>query len=75
MGGVSVLDSAESLTDSKAEMSLVEKVAHYEISVLQEALLANEGRLVDVQQQLGLPRKTLYDKMRKYGLEKDDYKQ
>ncbi|WJG10344.1 sigma-54 dependent transcriptional regulator [Aliiglaciecola sp. LCG003] len=75
MGGVSVLDSAESLTNGKAEMSLVEKVAHYETSVLQEALLANEGRLVDVQQQLGLPRKTLYDKMRKYGLEKDDYKQ
>jgi len=23
---------------------------------------------------LGLPRKTLYDKMKKYGLDKDDYK-
>ena len=54
--------------------TLAEKVAQYERDVLEAALREHDGRLIEVQQQLGLPRKTLYDKMRKYGLVKDDFK-
>ncbi|MDF2177953.1 sigma-54 dependent transcriptional regulator [Aliiglaciecola sp. CAU 1673] len=74
MGGESV-QSEPVVDDGQATgMTLAEKVAYFERSVLQSALQEHEGRLVDVQQQLGLPRKTLYDKMRKYGLVKDDFK-
>ncbi|MBN7818289.1 sigma-54-dependent transcriptional regulator [Bowmanella yangjiangensis] len=73
MGGESVLEQSDD-GSAHAGMTLAEKVGHFERSLLQEALQANEGRLVDVQQQLGLPRKTLYDKMRKYGLDKGDFK-
>ena len=32
------------------------------------------GSIQDTQNSLELPRKTLYDKMKKYGLDKKDYK-
>ena len=34
---------------------------------------ANSGSIKATMESLGLPRKTLYDKMKKYGLEKADY--
>jgi two-component system C4-dicarboxylate transport response regulator DctD len=36
--------------------------------------VASNGSIKDVMEALAIPRKTLYDKMRKYGLEKRDYK-
>ncbi|GEA08149.1 C4-dicarboxylate ABC transporter [Alteromonas sp. KUL42] len=73
MGGQTAFDEEANSTDSDT-LTLAEKIAHYERQLLQESLKANDGRLIDVQQQLGLPRKTLYDKMRKHGLDKGDYK-
>ena len=73
MGGQTVFDepAGDNLQDAT---TLAEKVAQYERDVLEAALREHDGRLIEVQQQLGLPRKTLYDKMRKYGLVKDDFK-
>ncbi len=73
MGGQTVFDE-DSALEANGDLTMAERVAQYERDVLESALREHDGRLIDVQQQLGLPRKTLYDKMRKYGLVKDDFK-
>ncbi|MCZ4240460.1 two component Fis family sigma54 specific transcriptional regulator [Alteromonas sp. I10] len=73
MGGQTIFDEPNS-EDSSDALTLADKVAQYEKGVLEATLREHDGRLVEVQQELGLPRKTLYDKMRKYGLVKDDFK-
>ncbi|MEI8646676.1 sigma-54 dependent transcriptional regulator [Paraglaciecola sp. Hal342] len=73
MGGQTVFDEPAG-GDIDDATTLAEKVGQYERDVLEAALREHDGRLIDVQQQLGLPRKTLYDKMRKYGLVKADFK-
>lgn len=60
-------------TDS-SRMSLPEQIDQFEKLVLQEELSRNRGSIKETQESLGLPRKTLYDKMRKHGLDKSDYK-
>ena len=54
--------------------SLAEQVDRFEKSLLEHALVSSSGSLKDVMASLHLPRKTLSDKMRKYGLNKSDYK-
>jgi len=46
----------------------------FEKSLIQQALAAYNGNIKETMDSLGLPRKTLYDKMRKFGLDKADYK-
>jgi two-component system, NtrC family, C4-dicarboxylate transport response regulator DctD len=55
-------------------LTLAEQVDRFERILLTDTLSQHRGRLKEVQEVLGLPRKTLYDKMRKYGLDKQDYK-
>lgn len=55
-------------------MTLPEQVEQFEQLVLEEELSRNNGSLKLTQETLGLPRKTLYDKMKKYELDKKDYK-
>ncbi len=59
---------------SVSGMTLPEQVEQFEKLVLEEELSRNSGSLKITQETLGLPRKTLYDKMKKYGLDKKDYK-
>ncbi len=54
--------------------SLAEQVDRFEKSLLEHALVSSSGSIKDVMASLNIPRKTLYDKMRKYGLNKSDYK-
>ena len=54
--------------------SLPQQVDDFEKSVIEQALVSNSGSIKDVMDTLAIPRKTLYDKMRKYGLDKSDYK-
>ncbi|PHR29062.1 MAG: DNA-binding response regulator [Desulfotalea sp.] len=54
--------------------SLVQQVERFERSLLEHALVSSNGSLKEVMEVLNLPRKTLYDKMRKFGLKKADYK-
>ena len=53
---------------------LPEQVECFERSLIEQALAAAEGSIKEVVDSLGIPRKTLYDKMRKYDLDKSDYK-
>ncbi|KQS98001.1 MULTISPECIES: sigma-54-dependent transcriptional regulator [unclassified Rhizobium] len=58
---------------------LADKVASYERGIIASALAAHGGSLRPVYELLGISRKTLYEKMQKYGLDKklsstdDDY--
>jgi len=55
-------------------ISLAEQVARYEETLLREVLTRHQGRLKEVQEELMLGRKTLYEKMKKYGLDKQAFK-
>ncbi|MGR5063212.1 sigma-54-dependent transcriptional regulator [Photobacterium sp. DNB22_13_2] len=54
--------------------TLATRVADFECKVLHDALNRHQGRLKEVQQELGLARKTLYDKLRKYHIDKKEFK-
>ena len=61
--------------DQSAEgLSLPEKVERFEKMLIEEALALSGGGIKETLKLLGLPRKTLYDKMRKYKLDKQDFK-
>jgi two-component system C4-dicarboxylate transport response regulator DctD len=53
-------------------MRLAARVAEYERNIIASALLAHGGSLKPVYESLGLSRKTLYEKMQKYGLGRRD---
>jgi two-component system, NtrC family, C4-dicarboxylate transport response regulator DctD len=54
--------------------TLAEQVDQFEHTIITGALKAHGGRVGDTANALGLPRKTLYLRMQKYGLERDDYR-
>lgn len=58
----------------EAPGTLAEKVAIYEAELIREALDASGGRIARVVDRLGTPRKTLYDKMARYGLRPSDHR-
>ncbi|MDF2182603.1 sigma-54 dependent transcriptional regulator [Neptuniibacter sp. CAU 1671] len=58
----------------QASLSLAERVEQFERLLIQAELSRCGGSIKETQQGLGLPRKTLYDKMKKYGLDKSDFK-
>lgn len=66
-------DSAQ-LPAAGSQQTLAEMVDTYERSLIANALNACNGSIKQVMMQLGLARKTLYDKMKRHGLDKADYK-
>jgi len=54
--------------------TLPEQVECFERSLIEQALTGANGSIKEVMASLAIPRKTLYDKMRKHGLDKSDYK-
>ncbi|MCB1772809.1 MAG: sigma-54-dependent Fis family transcriptional regulator [Gammaproteobacteria bacterium] len=60
--------------DKIPTMTLPEQVECFERSLIEQQLKATNGCIKDTMAALGLPRKTLYDKMKKYGLVRDDYR-
>jgi two-component system C4-dicarboxylate transport response regulator DctD len=56
---------------SDGDERLAERVAGFEKNVIQAALVAHGGSLKPVYEQLGISRKTLYEKMQRYGLDKN----
>lgn len=53
---------------------LDEQVALFEKHLIQEALTASSGRAAMASEALGIPKKTLYDKLKRLGLAADDFK-
>lgn len=62
-------ESEEALAPANGQR-LAEKVAAFERSVIASALAAHGGALKPVYESLGISRKTLYEKMQKFGLDK-----
>ena len=60
--------------DSAEITGLAKQVECFERGLIEQALAANRGSIKDTMAALSLARKTLYDKMRKYNLDKSDYK-
>jgi two-component system C4-dicarboxylate transport response regulator DctD len=50
------------------DATLPDRMAAYEKSVIAAALSRNEGRIKPVYEELGISRKSLYEKMKRYGL-------
>lgn len=61
--------------DINGRRTLSEMTDSFERSVIIDALNSCRGSIKDTMVQLGLPRKTLYDKMRKYGVDKAPFKE
>ncbi len=68
------LDRLLSGAETQQRHSLASQVDCFERGLIEQALVASNGCIKDVMDALSIPRKTLYDKMRKYGLDKRDYK-
>jgi two-component system C4-dicarboxylate transport response regulator DctD len=62
------------ITQESAGLNLAEQVGQFEKLLIHTELGKCGGSIQDTQASLELPRKTLYDKMKKYGLDKKDYK-
>lgn len=63
-------NSANSMHSS---MGLTQRVDFFEKFLIEEALANNAGCIKDTMEELSLARKTLYDKMKKYELERKSY--
>ncbi|MGY3569247.1 sigma-54-dependent transcriptional regulator [Vibrio paucivorans] len=64
----------DSTNTAPSSAGLAEQVAEFERSAIEQALIECEGRINDTMSVLQVARKTLYDKMQRYGLDKDNYK-
>ncbi|MCW9045996.1 MAG: sigma-54 dependent transcriptional regulator [Alphaproteobacteria bacterium] len=63
----------EGATETAQNQTLVEQVRDFEKSILIQHLSANKGNVKATIEALGLPRKTFYDKMTKYDLDRRDF--
>ncbi|MEZ9851447.1 sigma-54-dependent Fis family transcriptional regulator [Vibrio breoganii] len=63
-----------SSTNEKSDLSLAEQVAEFEKYTLEQTLTDNHGSIKQTMETLQLARKTLYDKMQRYQLDKDNFK-
>lgn len=55
------------------DLSLPEQMNNFERTIIEQALINNKGDLSETMTSLGLPRKTLSDKLKKYHLDRKDY--
>ncbi len=67
------LDSFEPINGDPREQVLAEQVGEFERNIIAAELTGNGGSLKKTYQSLGLSRKSLYDKMQKYGLSREDF--
>ena len=69
-------DKIDPLQSAKVASSpLAEQVDRFERCLIEEQLRKNSGSVSCVSEALSLPKKTLYDKMHKYGLVAEEYRQ
>ena len=55
-------------------ITLPQHVEAFERALIEQALAESGGVIQENMERLGLPRKTLYDKMQKYGLDRRRYR-
>ena len=59
--------------EDNSSNALSSRLACFERTTITVALQDHEGRIGETALALGLPRKTLYLRMQKYGLDRDDF--
>ena len=59
--------------EQSSTVSLSDRVAEFERNAIAAELTANNGRLKETYESLGLSRKSLYEKMQKHGLQREDF--
>jgi two-component system, NtrC family, C4-dicarboxylate transport response regulator DctD len=62
------------MPDEIEEIGLAEKMAQIEASLIVEALRRNRGNATLTAETLKLPRKTFYDKLARYGVRAEDFR-
>lgn len=67
-------DNELDMSIEEQQQSLNQRTDSFEQIILIEALHRHQGRLKEVQHELQVSRKTLYDKLRKHQLDKTDFK-
>ncbi|CAG9000004.1 MAG: C4-dicarboxylate transport transcriptional regulatory protein DctD [Candidatus Celerinatantimonas neptuna] len=72
--GPDILSDIGDPSSQSNNLSLSEQLSRLERTILQDALTRHHGSLKSVQNELVIGRKTLYEKMRKYRLDKQDFK-
>ena len=58
---------------ARVETSLTDAMDAYECQTIEAALRANQGHIENTAEALGIPRKTLYLRMKKYSLVREDF--
>lgn len=71
LGNLGHLNPTQPNADS---IPLATQVAEFEKTLIEQALASNHGKINETLDTLQLARKTLYDKMQKYGIDKNSYK-
>ena len=72
LGSLSDLNDVNN--DVNAGLSLAEQVEAFEKTLIEQALSITNGSIKNTMHALNLPRKTLYDKMQKHQIEKQNFK-
>ncbi|MGC9458748.1 sigma-54-dependent transcriptional regulator [Vibrio genomosp. F10] len=73
--GIIKLTGQEKLyTQEETQLALDELVDDYEKGVIEDALFLHSGRVSDAASYLQVPRKKLYLRMKKHGIDKESYK-
>ncbi len=72
--GLPVFDGAPVSGTAAADAPLDSRVESFERSLIADALLRHGGRIGETAMALGIPRKKLYLRMQKYGLDRSDYR-
>ncbi|MBA4764377.1 sigma-54-dependent transcriptional regulator [Qipengyuania huizhouensis] len=65
---------ATSSTVLEKDVSLRSMIANFEKAILEDAMVRTNGKISEVQRSLSIPRKTLYDKLNKYGIKPDTFR-
>jgi len=73
LGMLSRVDEA-GMQDAAAEVTLDSQLSRFERQLIEEALRETSGRASLAAERLGLPKKTLYDKMRRLAISSDEFK-
>ncbi|AZZ90364.1 response regulator [Hahella sp. KA22] len=68
-----VLSGEKLDSSSPSDQSLASRVAEYEKAVISAELTAQKGNINQVMEELDLPRRTLNQKMQRYGLRREDF--
>ena len=58
--------------EERSALSLSQQVQHFERHLIKDALKRHDGNVKAVMEELNIPRRTLNEKMQKYGIQRDN---